>query len=135
MFRLLLVVFIFIKVVLVVCFCNIIYNLFDVVVICNIFFNVFVIFKNVIVLNCYVNKVVCNLSVFCNWDFEKMCVINILYNNLENILMGCFLLFLYLEWLIILNNVKLGLYNLFYVVYGIDRIKIKYIFVSNINCV
>lgn len=135
MFRLLLVVFIFIKVVLVVCFCNIIYNLFDVIVICNIFFDVFVIFKNVIVLNCYVNRVFCNERLFCNWNFEKMCVINILFNNLRSILKGCFFLFLDLEWLIILNNVNLGLYNLFYVVYGIDRIKIKYIFVSNINCV
>lgn len=85
------------------------------------------------VLNCHVNKVVCNPSVFCNRDFEKMRAINISHNNLENIPMGCFSSFSNLEWLTISNNAKLGLHNLFHAAYGIDRTKIKHIFASNIN--
>lgn len=133
MFRLPSVVFIFTKVASVACFCNITYNSSDVVVTCNTFFNASVIPKNVTVLNCHVNKVVCNPSVFCNRDFEKMRAINISHNNLENIPMGCFSSFSNLEWLTISNNAKLGLHNLFHAAYGIDRTKIKHIFASNIN--
>lgn len=133
MFRLPSVVFIFTKVASVACFCNITYNSSDIVVTCNTFFNASVIPKNVTVLNCHVNKVVCNPSVFCNRDFEKMRAINISHNNLENIPMGCFSSFSNLEWLTISNNAKLGLHNLFHAAYGIDRTKIKHIFASNIN--
>lgn len=133
MFRLPSVVFIFTKVASVACFCNITYNSSDVIVTCNTFFDASVIPKNVTVLNCHVNRVFCNPSVFCNRNFEKMRAINISFNNLRSIPKGCFSSFSDLEWLTISNNANLGLHNLFNATYGLDKTKIKHIFASNIN--
>lgn len=58
---------------------------------------------------------------------------DLLRNSFKNIFRGCFSIFFFFEILIILNNEKLGLVNLYNVVYGFNKINIKEFYVNNIN--
>lgn len=71
----------FVNIIIMLCFCNFIYNLIDVIVKCD-NVNIFNVLKNVMILFCNNNKDDCNVRLFCNCDFKKLCVIDILKNSL-----------------------------------------------------
>lgn len=71
----------FVNIIIMLCFCNVIYNLIDVIVKCD-NVNIFNVLKNVMILFCNNNKDDCNVRLFCNCDFKKLCFIDILKNSL-----------------------------------------------------
>ncbi|XP_061181210.1 toll-like receptor 4 [Saccostrea echinata] len=111
--------------------CSIKYNSTDVIVTCSSLTEPpKSIPKNVTILH-YIN---CKGNILCHEKgYEKLRVIDLSKNKMDNIQEGCFSAFPSLENLSISNNDELGLHNLYNACYGLNKTKIKHIYSNNFN--